>query len=331
MEKISDITYKVINKDDTQGSSRYEIKIKGKNINHVVINTIRRSILTYIPVYAFNEFNFTTNESIFNNNYIKLRLRNMPVWGINNNIDKYDIKQKNIKKNEILEEIEEIDDIDIENDNNNLDSSSLSQLTMYVDYKSTSKTITTITTDHVKFYYDGDSIQSPYKIPIPIIKLQPGQSINFSAITTLGTEKLNPIYSAVCVCFYKEIDNNEYDFIIESRGQLKEKRIIHVALLNIINSLEDIIKLIPDTQDSSEGEIILKDENHTLGNLLSNGLQNHKHITFSGYRMTHFLEEKIVIEYKIKDEKYKIKNIINDVISYYIELYKEIIKLNKKI
>lgn len=329
MEKLSDITFKVIKKDDTQGTSRYELKIKGKNINHVVVNTIRRAILTHIPIYAFNEFNFTTNESIFNNNYIKLRLKNMPIWGIDNNIDKYDIKQKNAEKDEILEELE--DDIDIEDDNNNINSSSLNQLTMYVDHKSVSKSIVTVTTDHAKFYYNGENIQSPYKIPIPIVKLQPGQNINFSAITTLGTEKINSIYSAVCVCFYKEINKDEYDFVVESRGQIKEKRIIEVGLLNIINSLEDISKLIPENQNGIEGEIIFKDENHTLGNLLSDGLQNHKHIVFAGYHMTHFLEEKIVIEYKLKDEKYKIKDIINDVIIYYIELYKEIIKLNKKI
>jgi len=330
MEKLSDITYKVINKDDTRGSSRYEIKIKGKNINHVIVNTIRRSILTHVPIYAFNEFNFTTNETIFNNNYIKLRLRNMPVWGINNTIDKY-IKQKSVEKDVILEEDGLEDDIDFEN-NNNLNSSSLSQLTMYVDYKTNNKSITTVTTDHAKFYYDGENIASPYKIPIPIIKLQPGQSINFSAITTLGTEKINPIYSAICVCFYKEINANEYDFIIESRGQLSEPRIIEVGLINLIYSLENISKFIPDNQNENiEGEIIFNDENHTLGNLLSHGLQNHKDVDFAGYHMTHFLEEKIIIEYKLKNDKKKIKDIINDVIIYYIELYKELIKLNKKV
>jgi hypothetical protein len=34
----------------------------------------------------------------------------------------------------------------------------------------------------------------------------------------------------------KEISENEYTFILESRGTLTEKRIIHVGLLNIINS-----------------------------------------------------------------------------------------------
>jgi DNA-directed RNA polymerase subunit L len=254
----------------------------------------------------------------------------MPVWGIDNKIDKYDKKQNNINVEEILEEDGLEDDIDFEN-SNNLNSSSLGQLTMYVDYKSTSKKIITVTTDHAKFYYDGENIQSPYKIAIPIIKLQPGQNINFSAITNLGIEKIDPIYSAVCVCFYKEINSNEYDFIIESRGQLSEKRIIEVGLINIINMLENIARLIPNNQDGLEGEITIKDENHTLGNLLSHGLQNHKDVVFAGYHMAHLLEEKIIIEYKLKNEKNKIKDIINDVIIYYIELYKEIIKLNKKL
>jgi len=333
MEKLSDIKYKIINYNADQGNSRLEVNLKGKNINYIIVNTIRRSILTYIPIYAFSEFNFTTNDTIFNNNYLKLRIKNLPVWGIVNNIDKIDNK----KINEIIIEDDSLnnlddnldDDVDLENNNNNLNSSSLNQFTMYVDYKSTSKSITTVTTDDVKFYCDGKNIKSPYKIPIPIIKLQPDQTINFSALTTLGTEKDNPIYSAVSVCFYKENSENDLDLIIESRGQLNEKQIINVAIINIIDNLEKISKMIPNNQSGLLGEIIFEGENNTMGNLLSHGLQNHKNIKFAGYNVPHLLEEKIIIHYELTDEKYNIKKVLNDVIIYFIELFNEILKLNK--
>ena len=104
MEKITDIDYEVIKYNKNLGNNKLELKIKGKNINHVIINTIRRTILTNIPIYAFNDFNFTTNESIFNNNYIKLRLSNMPVWGISNKIDKFILENKSQLDNTIDDE-----------------------------------------------------------------------------------------------------------------------------------------------------------------------------------------------------------------------------------
>jgi DNA-directed RNA polymerase subunit L len=336
MEKLSDIKYKLINYDENQGNGRLEVNLKGKNINYIIVNTIRRAILTYIPIYAFSEFKFTTNETIFNNNYLKLRIKNLPVWGIVNKIDKIDSKKineailddglNNIDDNS-LNNLD--DDIDLESNNNNLNSSSLNQFTMYVDYKSTSKNIITVTTDDVKFYCDGKNINSPYKVPIPIIKLQPDQTINFSALTTLGTEKNNPIYSAVSVCFYKENSENDLDLIVESRGQINEKRIIDVAIINIIDNLEKISKMIPDYQSDLFGEIIFEGENNTMGNLLSHGLQNHKNIKFAGYNVPHLLEEKIIIHYELTDEKYNIKKVLNDVIIHFIELFKEILKLNK--
>lgn len=331
MEKISDIQYKVLNYNEDQGTSRLEVNISGKSINYIIINTIRRSILTYIPIYAFSEFNFTTNESIFNNNYMKLRIKNLPVWGIINNIDKHETKKLIINET-ILEEdgLNNMDDdIDLENNNSNLNSSSLNQLTMYIDYKSTGKSITTVTTDHAKFYYGGKNIKSPYSVPIPIIKLQPDQIINFSALTTLGIEKENPIYSPVSVCFYKENSENNLDLIIESRGQINEKRIIDVAIINIIDNLEKIDKMIPDNQSGLLGEILFEGENNTMGNLLAHGLQNHKHIKFAGYNVPHLLEEKIIIHYELIDEKYNIKKVFNDVIIYLIELFNNISKLNK--
>jgi DNA-directed RNA polymerase alpha subunit len=330
MDKLSEIEYEIILYNEDQGNSKLEINIKGKNINYIIINTIRRAILTYVPIYAFTEFNFTANESIFTKNQIKLRIKNLPVWGIINNIDKIE-NQKKIEKENFIEEddfnnIE--DNIDLEN-NNNLNSSSLNQLTMYIDYKSSGKEITTVTTDHAKFYYDGKNIESPYKVPIPIVKLQPDQIITFSALTTLGNEKENTIFSPVSVCYYKENSENNLNFIIESRGQINEKRILDVAIINIINTIELISKMIPENESSIEGEIILDGENNTIGNLLSYGLQNHKHIKFAGYNVPHLLQEKIIIHYELIDIKYNIKNIFNDVIIYFIELFNQLLKLNK--
>ena len=324
-----DIKYNVLNYDSTHGNTRLELNIKGDDINYIIMNTLRRTILTYIPIYAFTEFNFKKNKSIFNGNYLKLRLKNLPVWGLENKIDIF-TAEKQISNQNINDDVEE--DNDQDNTQTDLNSSTLNQLTMFVDYASTSKEIVTVTTDHAKFYYSEKKIDCPYPVPIPLVKLQPDQSITFSAITSLGIEKTSAIFSAVSVCYYIEKSSNEYQFIIESKGQLDEKRIIDVAIINILNKLENIGKNVSSNVDDSklEGEIILINEDNTMGNLLSTGLQKHKDIKFAGYNIPHLLVDKAIIHYELKSKK-KINDVFNDVIEDTIKIFKKIQSLNKLI
>jgi DNA-directed RNA polymerase subunit L len=328
-----DIKYNVLNYDSAHGNTRLELNIKGDDINYIILNTLRRTIMTNIPIYAFTEFNIKKNKSIFNGNYMKLRLKNMPVWGIENKIDIF-TPEKQITNQVINDDYGEEDNYQDDQDNKqpDLNSSTLNQLTMFVDYTSTSKEIVTVTTDHAKFYYSEKKIDSPYPVPIPLIKLQPEQSITFSAITSLGIEKMSAIFSAVSVCYYIEKTSNDYQFFIESKGQLDEKRIIEVAIINIINKLENISKNLSSVEDDSktEGEIVLINEDNTMGNLLTHGLQNHKDIKFAGYNIPHLLVDKAIIHYELK-AKGKINDVFNDVIENNIKLFKKLQSLNKSI
>lgn len=332
MEKIENISYNISDYDSTYGNTRLEINIKGVNINYIVLNTLRRAILSYIPNYAFTDFSFKKNNTVFNNNYIKLRVSNIPVWGIENDLDYYNPIKKNLSTEIINEEEDLNDDIDLNSEVNNvLNSSTLKQLTMYVDYTSdNSDEIITVTTDHAKFYYEEKKIESPYKIPIPIIKLQSNQTITFSVITTVGTETQNSIFAPVSVCFYKEINPTEYTFILESRGTINEKKIIHIALLNIINKLKNVIKNLPDKIDNKlKGELIILNEDATLGNLISYGLQIHKDIKFAGFNIPHPLEERVKIHYELK--KNNITDVLSDVVDNFVKLYEKFIEKNNKI
>ena len=196
---------------------------------------------------------------------------------------------------------------------------------MYINYTSKEKKNITVTTDDVKFYYKEKNIKSPYKIPIPIIDLQPGQTINFSAITSVGTEKESAIFSPVSVCYYHEINENEFDFIIESRGQLKEERILEVAILNLIEVIEKILYRFNTNDKYTKGEILINGENNTIGNLLSYGLQTHKKIKFAGYNIPHLLDEKVLITYELYDNESNIKEILTEVIHNLIKLFKKIL------
>jgi DNA-directed RNA polymerase subunit L len=341
MLKQGNINLKVINyttdKDNELGESLLEYKLSGDNIDYIVANTIRRVIFKSIPIYAFNQFKFEKNTSIFNNSYIKLRLRQIPVWGIDNKIDTIDIPNNlntNLNSQDIQEENEQelSDNVTLEAESN-LVYSSLKQLTMYVNYKNKTNNIVSVTTDDAKFYFDEKNIKSPYKTPILLVKLQPKQEIIFSAVTDVGIEEMNAMYSAVCANYYKMINDNEFLMCLESRGQIDEKRILSVALINIKKKLNNFLKLVTDETkvkmegDILEGVLIVNNEDHTLGNLITRGMQQHKDISFAGYNLPHPLSNKVHFNFKLK--KGTIIKVMKDVVEYYLDLFDNINKLVK--
>ena len=338
MQKVNKINVKLINKEEDLGNTRLEFKLAGSNINYIVANTIRRLTLSCIPIYAFNEFKFDKNTSVFHNNYLKLRLRNMPVWGIDNTVEFVDtIKETVVNEDKDYNYNEEEDDVVIDVDKQ-LNSSTLKQLTMYVTAKNKTNEITTVTTADAKFYCDEKQINTPYKVGIPIVKLQPGQEIAFSAITQLGVEEKDTMFTPVCISVYKQVKEDEFDFVIESRGQITEERIIEVALINVERKLKNIIKLMNEKKSEetikkiemeTDGMIVLFNEDNTMGNLISRGLQQHNSVEFAGYNLPHPLAKKVNIHYKLKSGA-SIKKVMEDVVDYYIELFEEIGKIFSK-
>jgi DNA-directed RNA polymerase subunit L len=322
------LTLKNVLHDKTKGSSRLEFDITGKEVNYVIINTLRRMVLSDIPIYAYSEFIFNKNNSIFHNNFIKNQIKNLPVWGIDNKIEFYE--KLKISNNEVNNEIEDLEDnVELSVDKK-INSTSLEQLTMYVDYNNKSNDIITVTTEHAKFYFAQKQISNPYPTPIQLVKLQPTQNINFTAVTSIGIEKENSIYSPVSICVYEEKKENEFRFIIESKGQITEKVILHRAIINLNKNIESILNQFIENLDNNElsGQIEIKNEDHTIGNLITHGLQNHKNVTFASYHLPHPLEKRVIIEYKLKLGKFK--DVLKEVINEYIELYNKLDKLIEK-
>lgn len=317
------------------GNSRLDFKLSGPNINYIIANTIRRTIFSDIPIYAFNEFKFDKNSSVFNNTYLKLRLRNLPIWGIENTVEFIDY---NIKSTDpILDDIQEDDNNDIDNIELNIEKtlniSNLKQFTMYVNAKNKTNNIMTVTTNDAKFYYDEKQIESPYKTYIPIVKLQPGQEIVFSAITKIGCEHEDAMYGAACIAGYKQINETEFDFYVESRGQIDEKRIMYIAMYNIERKIRNFLKLLEEEnknqikteEEKLLGLIIVNNEDHTLGNLIARGLQLHPGISFAGYNLPHPLSKKVHFHYKLEKAD-NIKEIIKEVVEYYSKIFSHIKK-----
>jgi DNA-directed RNA polymerase subunit L len=316
--------------DKEQMNSRLEFEIHG--VSHTILNTFRRVVLSNIPIYSFNNITISENTSVFNNNYMKLRISNMPVFGIYSDNPIYTPPKKVEKEKEL--EINDLNDIDINPNDDKINSSSLKLLTMYLDYYNNSDEIVTVGTDDCKFYYIEKQISSPYSKNIPIIKLQPKQKFKMSAITELGIEERNSIFSPVSIFAYKQITEDHYLVMIESRGQLDEKKIIQYAYDNIKMILENFLQLILDidNNNSMSGKFQMNNGDHTLGNLIAEGLQNHKKIKFGGYNCPHLLDKKIIFHYELnesedKNKQNNIKEIITEIVSNYQDTFYKINKL----
>ena len=67
--------------DDTFQANHLHINFKGKSINHVVLNTLRRIMLEDIPCLSFNSelIEIIKNSSVYNNDYMRNRLENLPL------------------------------------------------------------------------------------------------------------------------------------------------------------------------------------------------------------------------------------------------------------
>lgn len=325
MEKIKPVKISVKNYDKTFGFSRLELNIKGDNVNHIIVNSLKRVVQTDIPIFAFNNFNITKNTSVFNNNFIKNQVRNIPVWGIENDLEEY-VEDEEEEEEQFDEKMGLInDDIELEVEKN-FDISALNKLNMYVDVQNKSNEIKVVTTNDCKFYYKEGMIDSPYKNAVQILKLQPNQEIKMSVQADIGKEEISGIYSATSACYFKESKDckgecNDYDFIIESRGQIPESRILVLALKSLTKKLHNFLEAIPKNK-GMEGTILVDGEDHTLGGIISYGLQKHSSVKFGGYNTPHPLNRQIKIHYKL--DSGNLNTVMKDIVVYYEKLFDEI-------
>lgn len=296
MNKTFDIKIKEI---EYSNYDKLHIEFSGKEVNYVLINTLRRIIIQHIPTYAFDKIEFIKNTSIFNNDILRIRYHNFPIQNIENNtVELY---------NDIL--------------NNTLDDDKITNLTMYVDVKNTTLENMNVTTDDVEFFNKEKKIKSIYKDPLLLIKLKQNEEIKFTANINLNIGKTHIKYSPVTNCIYEEINDNKFILKLYSTKQIEEYEILKRACLVLINKLNLINNQIPKNNKDIEGVLEFKEENHTIGNLLSRLLQDHSNIIYAAYKMEHFLINNVIIQFKTNGAKN-----INDILNYIIK--EEIAKLN---
>ena len=353
---VNDINIKVNNQsDEIDGyeTSFCEISLYGKQINHVIVNTLRRVILTLIPVYSFhtNDINITKNSSVFNNDMIRLRLSNFPVFlskQLNvgyKNLKKLEYNQiinpenllRNAKKLEYRANLGSAE-YDITSDDDKQEITNNLTITINVKNISEDNIMNVMTnTPGVKFYLEQEQISHIYPNPLLIIQLQPKQEFVCTMKSSLNIGLYNATFSPCTICCFEKINENHFNFKLHSKRQISEKDIIirackiikekikstgQVLMQNITNYIDNENN---DEKVSSDytlkGTILIEGEQHTIGNLFSRFLQDHKDITFAGYKVGHPNVNQVDIEYACNSS---ILTIINDVTKSIISIFDQI-------
>ena len=293
------------------------LNLKGKDVNHVVINTLRRTILEDIPSYGFNvnNINITKNSSVYNNDYMRNRIENFPLIDVNFplNLDEYNELRKytrgnssNMGEEEVVEEEE-------------------AEITIYCNVKNTNELVMDVTSEDIEFYRKDKKIKSFYDKPILLVKLKKNEEFEFSAKSDKGIAMNHSRYSTVGVCCYEMLKEDSFTLKIEPRGQIGISNILDRACEIIKFRLKLILDKIMSVKftNDNHGKIVLSNEDHTFGGILARGLQDHKNIEFAGYRMDHLLIRDVTIEYITNGGK-TINEIIKDVITDYLKLFDNI-------
>lgn len=329
MNNTIDIKVKEISKQEFKNlqSSQLIVEISGKSVSEVIVNTLRRLAYDYVPTYAFPSELITIdkNISIFDNDYMRLRLSEITVPNISNKV--YFLEDKYWK------------DIDFANPNREKHPDDNKILELYVNATNETKENMNVTTEHVKVFENGVELKGKFdpKFPSLIIQLRPGGAFSARCVAACSIGKNNHIFSAAGNAFFDESEQNpnSFNLTLESQGQMNEYEILYKSCLVMKEKLlqtKEIAKESINEFSGNELKLELKNEDHTLGYILNEFLQNNKEILYSGVAKPNPLADMMVITMIISpSSKKKPLIIFQETIDNLIKLFDNIREQIKKL
>jgi DNA-directed RNA polymerase subunit L len=338
-ESIDDIKFNV------PVSSKLVLDFEGEDSKTEIINALRRVALDDLPTYAFpsQTIDIQLNNTIFDNDYMRLRLSQLPVINTTLDLDVLDNKYwKDVMYNDKNREKHPLEELILIN----------------INAVNNSPSNKNITTNDIEYTYGDRKIQNKYnsECPILLIQLRPGESFKSTMKAVLGVGELHDIWSAASNCYYddnchdaltgeeKPNKNNRITFTIESQGQFTEHEILKKSCRNIVYRTsqlkKDILekikeeKLNEENKDNEFIKLVFNGENATLCAVINEFLQNHKDVIFSGLshpdKLIRSMTIKVAFEDRIKDISKPISDVLDDIIRVYTQLEKDFDELSKK-
>lgn len=333
-------TVKKIGSDIPQ---QFILQLEGQSIDHSVVNALRRTVLMYIPVYAFHRSNThidnKRSKHIYNNHMIYNLIETLPIYDIPNY---YDLENPELYlSNDVLkamfskyiqqqytttesENSSDSDIYDIDEKKKNL-----FDIELIISVKNTKNEQRFITTHDAILKVNGKEVDSYKKRrPIAILSLNPGEEIHLTSTANLCISLINGCYEATTIAVHIQDPDvpNRYTLKYKSLEQLDKSVIFTKACVILTKKLENIGNFIEQnfTERSVDEniEVELFGEEHTLGNLLATCLQKCEYTSAAGYAIRHPFSNNIVIAYKLKkDSKKKPKEVLLMCIKYLINLF----------
>jgi len=277
-------------KNNKYKSSQLVLQLSGKNVNSILVNTLRRGSLLLVPTYGFcrESILIEKNTSIFDNDYMRLRLSQLTIPNLK--YDTFNLPNKywkNINYGDLTREKDPRDKKKIE---------------LYINITNNSNELLNVTTDHIKIYEDGVELKDHFKhiAPILIVPLRPSQSFICRCVGVLGIGKVNDTWASCSNCFYEELDEHKYNLTLESQGQLEEYEILRRICKLLIEKIEDLSHIIKEKYSKNTDDntlyIKLENEDHTLGNFINDILQDLDNVEFSGISKPDLLVDEVTIK-----------------------------------
>lgn len=323
--KITEIENHISNGLD---ASWIVLNMSGKDFNIKIANSLRRASANNIPTYGIPQELITidTNTSVaFNNDNMRLRLSQLPVYGIDSEL--YFLAEKYWGKDNINYADQKREKHPKEKN-----------VEYYLNVHNNTAEIKSITTNNLKMYVDGQEIEVySKKYPILLIKLRPNDRFKCHMKACLGIGDRNVIWSAARNGYYHEVEDskipNEIIFTLEGNGQCHEYDIMIKSCKFLMKRFEDLKNDLKNKIDKKEiihEKVIyfkLDREDYTLGEPLNYEFQNHKNIIRSGLTKPDSLVKSILIKIETVPEIKSPLNAMLECLTILVEKYSHIGKL----
>jgi len=325
-----DITISEIENHTSNGldASWLVLNIFGKDFNIKLANSMRRASMNNVPTYGIPQELITIDTSTsvaFNNDNMKLRLSQLPVYGVDSELyflaDKYWNKDK-------------INYADPKREKHPKEKN----IEFYLNVHNNTAAIVSITTNDLKMYIDGEEIKVyNQKYPILLIKLRPNDRFKCHMKACIGVGDRNVIWSAARNAYYDEPEDsnkeNQIIFTLEGNGQCHEYDILIRSCKFLIKRFTDLhndLKNKIETKQIIHEKVIffkLDKEDHTLGEPLNYEFQSHKDIIRSGLTKPDHLVKSILIKVESTGNIKSPLNAMMECLNILIEKYSHIGKL----
>jgi DNA-directed RNA polymerase subunit L len=300
-------------------SSSVTLQFIGKDVSNVLVNAFRRVALNNIPVYAYTKslMIIEENTSIFNNDYMKLRLEQIPIFNVSSPI--YTLGENLITLDNIKFELESGDRVKYNDE---------VVYNAYINKTNETNENINVTTNDLKLYENTEEVNNNYdkEYPLLLIQLRPRESFKCKLESFLGNGTMNSIFSSICTAYYEENNEEQTDITLtmESTGQMSEYEVLIKSckfMLDKFAKIENEINIKLEKLNEKTIIFTLENEDYTFGSLLVNILQSNRDIIFAGVAKTDLLVNSIrfnisSVSYNklitsLKDGFNKIKNILN--------------------